>query len=190
MIISLGMPVFLLLPPFHGNKASLPTFPYSNCKRDHFSSRKKRKRTAQKEGLHVTAATSPFIPLLALSIHIYPLHAFVQLPVIPVSQKPTFTPTTHILVIPVALQAAFTPGIHPHLGLRRSHHSRAIGSSYIRPTCPNQYSRISLITLHFQFSIAFTEQKRQVPFCMAIGNVELVHGCFPKHLHMGITRLK
>ena len=32
------------------------------------------------------------------------------------------------------------------------------------------------------------ERKKQVPFSMAIGNVELVHESFPKHLRMGKVR--
>ena len=35
-----------------------------------------------------------------------------------------------------------------------------------------------------------TVGKKQVPFSMAIGNVELMHKFFPKHLRMGTTRLK
>ena len=31
--------------------------------------------------------------------------------------------------------------------------------------------------------------KKQVPFSMAVGNVELMHECFPKHLHMGRARM-
>ena len=31
--------------------------------------------------------------------------------------------------------------------------------------------------------------KKQVPFSMAIGNEELMHECFPKHLCMGTTRM-
>ena len=42
----------------------------------------------------------------------------------------------------------------------------------------------SLIESHinngFQFSIAFTERKRQLQDSMAIGNVELMQECFPK----------
>ena len=32
--------------------------------------------------------------------------------------------------------------------------------------------------------------KKQVPFSMAIGNVELLHECSPKHLRMGTARIK
>ena len=32
--------------------------------------------------------------------------------------------------------------------------------------------------------------KKQVPFSMAIGNGELMHECFPKHLRMGTARMK
>ena len=46
-------------------------------------------------------------------------------------------------------------------------------------------SRICLIALRFQLFIAFTERKKKVPFSMAIGNGELMHECFPKHLRMG-----
>ena len=30
----------------------------------------------------------------------------------------------------------------------------------------------------------------EVPFSMTIGNEKLMHECFPKHLHMGTTRMK
>ena len=33
-------------------------------------------------------------------------------------------------------------------------------------------------------------EKIIVPFSMAIGNIELMHKCFPKHLHMGRARMK
>ena len=36
----------------------------------------------------------------------------------------------------------------------------------------------------------FAERGKQVPFSMAIGNVELMHECFPKRQRMGITRMK
>ena len=49
-------------------------------------------------------------------------------------------------------------------------------------------SRICLIALRFQLFIAFTG-KNKVPFSMAIGNGELMHWCFPKHLRMGTTRI-
>ena len=32
-------------------------------------------------------------------------------------------------------------------------------------------------------------RREQVPFSMAIENVEVVHECFPKHLGMGTARL-
>ena len=51
-------------------------------------------------------------------------------------------------------------------------------------------SRIWLIALCFQLFIAFTERKKKVPFSMAIGNGELMHECFPKHLRMGKARMK
>ena len=51
-------------------------------------------------------------------------------------------------------------------------------------------SRICLIALRFQLFIAFTERKKKVPFSMAIGNGELMHECFPKHLRMGTARMK
>ena len=35
-----------------------------------------------------------------------------------------------------------------------------------------------------------TRQKKQVPFCMYIGTVELMHECFPTHSHMGTARMK
>ena len=33
-------------------------------------------------------------------------------------------------------------------------------------------------------------RREQVPFSMAIENGEFMHECFPKHLRMGIARLK
>ena len=51
-------------------------------------------------------------------------------------------------------------------------------------------SRICLIALRFQLFIAFPERKQKVPFSMAIGNGELMHECFPKHLRMGTARMK
>ena len=51
-------------------------------------------------------------------------------------------------------------------------------------------SRICLMVLRFQLFIAFTERKVKVPFSMAIGNLELMHECFPKHLRMETTRMK
>ena len=51
-------------------------------------------------------------------------------------------------------------------------------------------SRICLTALCFQLFIAFTEQKKKVSFSMAIGNGELMHECFPKHLRMGTARMK
>ena len=35
-----------------------------------------------------------------------------------------------------------------------------------------------------------TVGKKQVPFSMAIGNVELIHECLPKHLCMGTVTMK
>ena len=35
-----------------------------------------------------------------------------------------------------------------------------------------------------------TVGKTQVPFSMVIGNGELMHECFPKHLRMGTARMK
>ena len=40
-------------------------------------------------------------------------------------------------------------------------------------------SKIYSLTLNFQFSIPFTERKEQIPFSMAIGNVELVQEYCP-----------
>ena len=34
------------------------------------------------------------------------------------------------------------------------------------------------------------ELRKQVPFGMAIENVELMHECFPKHFRMGTARIK
>ena len=35
-----------------------------------------------------------------------------------------------------------------------------------------------------------TPSEKQVRFRMAIGNVELMQECFPKHMRMGTTRMK
>ena len=35
-----------------------------------------------------------------------------------------------------------------------------------------------------------TAGKKQVPFSMAIGYMELMHECFPKHSRMGTARMK
>ena len=34
------------------------------------------------------------------------------------------------------------------------------------------------------------QKRKQEPFRMAIGNLELMHECFPKHLRMGTARMK
>ena len=34
-----------------------------------------------------------------------------------------------------------------------------------------------------------TVEKKQISFSMTIGNEELVHECFPKHLRMGTARM-
>ena len=47
-----------------------------------------------------------------------------------------------------------------------------------------------LIALRCQLFIAFIDQKKKVPFSMAVGNGELMHECFPKHLRMGTARMK
>ena len=36
----------------------------------------------------------------------------------------------------------------------------------------------------------FAKQSDQVTFSMAIGNVQLMHECLPKHLRMGTARMK
>ena len=36
----------------------------------------------------------------------------------------------------------------------------------------------------------FASRIYQVQFCMAIGNVEIMHECFPEHLLMGTARMK
>ena len=36
----------------------------------------------------------------------------------------------------------------------------------------------------------FATQKNQMSFSIAVGNVELMHEWFPKHLHMRIARMK
>ena len=38
--------------------------------------------------------------------------------------------------------------------------------------------------------VSFAVGKKQAPFSMAIGNVELIHECFPKHSRMGTARIK
>ena len=53
----------------------------------------------------------------------------------------------------------------------------------------NSSSRICLIALHFQLFIALTEQKKKVPFSMAIGNGELMHE-FSKTLAHGNSKNK
>ena len=58
--------------------------------------------------------------------------------------------------------------------------------------------RIGLLVLkHFLFFALntmgtwnCTVEKKQVPFSMEIGNVELMHECFPKHLNMGTAIMK
>ena len=40
------------------------------------------------------------------------------------------------------------------------------------------------------FLFSCTKERNEVPFCMAIGNLELMHECFPKHSHMGTERMK
>ena len=37
---------------------------------------------------------------------------------------------------------------------------------------------------------SFAERKKQVPFSMAIENVELMHKCSPEPLRMGTVRMK
>ena len=44
-------------------------------------------------------------------------------------------------------------------------------------------SRICLIALRFQLFIAFTQRKRRTVHDMAIGNGELMHESFPKHVY-------
>ena len=46
------------------------------------------------------------------------------------------------------------------------------------------------MALSFQSFIVLTERKKKVPFSMAIGNEELMHECFPKHLGIGTARMK
>ena len=58
------------------------------------------------------------------------------------------------------------------------------------PLFYRQGSRICLTALRFQLFIAFTEWKKKVPLSIAIGNGELMHECFPKHLRMGTARMK
>ena len=53
-----------------------------------------------------------------------------------------------------------------------------------------KFNRFRLIALHFQLLIAFTEQIKKVPFSMAIGNVELLQECFPKHSMLGTATKK
>ena len=62
--------------------------------------------------------------------------------------------------------------------------------AYVVSASSSSSSRICLIALRFQLFIVFTEQKKNVPFSMAIGNGELMHECFPKHLRMRTARMK
>ena len=53
----------------------------------------------------------------------------------------------------------------------------------------------SIVDIHFtqlqpDLIAVFVEQREQVPFSMAIRNVELVHECFKKHLRMGTAKMK
>ena len=43
---------------------------------------------------------------------------------------------------------------------------------------------------HLPTALTQTRQNKKVPFSMAIGNGELVHECFPKHMRMGTARMK
>ena len=61
---------------------------------------------------------------------------------------------------------------------------------------PN-FKNYSLLVLSFVNSTqlpdliaVFAQQREQVPFSMAMGNVELMHEYFPKHLYMGTGRMK
>ena len=47
-----------------------------------------------------------------------------------------------------------------------------------------------LTTLCFHILSAFSLRVEQVPFSMAIGNVELMHECILKHLRMGTAIMK
>ena len=65
---------------------------------------------------------------------------------------------------------------------------------------------VSLVSLVFRFTSAFvflpyragfslctcsfTVGKKEASFSMTIGNEELMHECFPKHLSMGTARMK
>ena len=43
--------------------------------------------------------------------------------------------------------------------------------------------------IHCEHVVALSE-KKQVSFIMAIGNVDLMHECYPKHSRMGTARMK
>ena len=45
---------------------------------------------------------------------------------------------------------------------------------------------LSISTLSLRMHIV----QKQVPFSMAIGNVDLLHECFPKHQRIGTARIK
>ena len=81
---------------------------------------------------------------------------------------------------------------HLHQASSSSSSSSSSGSSSISSSSSgsSSRSRICLIALRFQLFIAFTERKKKVPFSMAIGNGELMHEGFPKHLRMGTARMK
>ena len=40
------------------------------------------------------------------------------------------------------------------------------------------------------FRFSCTKERKEVPFCMAIGNGERMHECFPKRSRLGTVRMK
>ena len=51
------------------------------------------------------------------------------------------------------------------------------------------YFWVSTPNTHCALVIVLSE-KKQAPFSMAIGNVKLMHECFPEHSRIGTTRMK
>ena len=42
-----------------------------------------------------------------------------------------------------------------------------------------------LLNIHVKYNLYLVSGKKQVPFSVAIGNVQLMHECISKHLRMG-----
>ena len=53
----------------------------------------------------------------------------------------------------------------------------------------NEIFLVELVQQLFPIFHCFHRAKNQVPFSVAIGTVELMHGCFPAHVRMGTARL-